>query len=133
MSIEPVSGLFESVMNYYGTEEAAGELRSAADKAQATTEKYSDLASAQYAPYAAKGKEYLTRLDDMIKSGSYTWTKDPATNLAWTWDGVKAMKIGVRLNCSNVSAEPRCSWLYATINSTDAPAAGVPSQAIWFS
>ena len=71
MSLEPISGLISSILNYNAAGDAAEQLGEAANKAEATTRQYGELALGQYEPYSAIGSEYLTRLDDMIKSGYF--------------------------------------------------------------
>jgi hypothetical protein len=71
MSLEPVTTLIGAILNYNAAGEAADKLGEAANRAEATTRQYGQLAAEQYAPYSAIGTEYLARLDDMIRSGYF--------------------------------------------------------------
>jgi hypothetical protein len=52
-------------------------------------------------------------------SYSNTWTTNPYTGSAWTWDDIDALQIGVVLrSCSGVSAPTRCTQLYVVIDYT---------------
>ena len=46
------------------------------------------------------GGNIYQNTEDMIqgwKSFAYTWTENPATSLAWTWDDIDNLQIGVKL------------------------------------
>jgi len=52
---------------------------------------------------------------------TYTWTQNPFTSLAWTWDDIDNLQIGVEMDTDFNAYATRCTQVYATINYESVP------------
>lgn len=49
---------------------------------------------------------------------SHTWTENPNTEAAWTWDEIDALEIGLQLSSTIGAYEARCTQVYVEIDYT---------------
>jgi hypothetical protein len=56
-------------------------------------------------------------------TSSYTWTTNPNTGLAWTWDEIDDMQIGASLYSGNALYFSKCTQVYAEVDYTPLPVA----------
>ena len=60
---------------------------------------------------------------DTYKNGSYQWTTNPYTGVAWTWDDLTSLQAGVSLmNSGGGARKSRCTQLYVEVDYTIAAA-----------
>ena len=58
-----------------------------------------------------------------------TWTSNPKTLVAWTWDDIDALQAGVGLDSSSSSYSAYCSQVYVEVNYTPRPISDINFQA----
>jgi len=61
-----------------------------------------------------------------------SFTTNPSTSSAWTWNDINDMQIGVNLLTSNIASQARCSEVYAVVNYTMINPEYTASQAFLF-
>ena len=52
------------------------------------------------------------------KNGSYQWTTNPKTGVAWTWDDLAALQAGISLKQSSSSYYAHCTQVYVEVDYT---------------